>query len=171
MTMPKLGAIHSSSLVLSFLISNVAVRGSDIHTPNVFPDLTNLSLPSASSSVIMPPGCLCKKTGTSSATCDVFSCNCPCDLTAAACDANCCCDPECPRSALVFNSTCTQEFQTLTARSHVKMCFENRTGLEHINPSFPIRVSDTIEVRFHLFCVVWESMTTQPEKLILYGSL
>lgn len=118
---------------------------------NVLPDISNLSLPSrlALGPRFMPPGCVCKKAGipSLSITCDAFSCNCPCDLTAAACDSNCCCDPECPTNALVFNTTCITEFQTQASRFHVKRCFEKGTGLEQINPSFPLRVSDTFEVR------------------------
>jgi hypothetical protein len=151
--MRKRAIIQSSSLTLAAIVSYQAVvRGSDISKSYALPDVSNLSLPllQASGAVVMPPGCVCKKADatspSSSTTCDAFSCHCPCDLTAAACDPNCCCDPECPKSALVFNTTCTREFQTQTSRTKVKMCFDTSTGLEQINPSFPVRVSDTIEV-------------------------
>lgn len=43
----------------------------------------------------VPQGCECAKSGVSEASCDVFDCNCGCDLNAGSCDMNCCCDPDC----------------------------------------------------------------------------
>jgi hypothetical protein len=43
----------------------------------------------------MPQGCTCAAGGISKSNCKVFDCGCTCDLTAGACDYNCCCDPDC----------------------------------------------------------------------------
>jgi hypothetical protein len=44
----------------------------------------------------MPQGCSCSDSAIDSdADCTIFDCDCGCDLTAGACDSNCCCDPDC----------------------------------------------------------------------------
>ena len=45
----------------------------------------------------VPSSCDCWETGRAwhYSKCDIFECTCICDLTAGACDHNCCCDREC----------------------------------------------------------------------------
>jgi len=43
----------------------------------------------------MPQGCTCAKSSSSDSECNVFDCECTCDMSAGACDPNCCCDPDC----------------------------------------------------------------------------
>lgn len=44
----------------------------------------------------MPQGCSCSDSKIDSdADCTIFDCDCGCDMTAGACDYNCCCDPDC----------------------------------------------------------------------------
>lgn len=42
-----------------------------------------------------PQSCSCAKDGVRRDNCDLFKCNCLCDVTAGKCDFNCCCDPDC----------------------------------------------------------------------------
>jgi hypothetical protein len=147
-TMSKILATRLSSLVLIIaLVLERVVTDSDVLKFYPIPDLSNYSLPSTSGPFNMPPGCICAKTGMTATTCDTFACDCSCDLTAAACDAECCCDPECPHGDFVFDESCYKEFENLKSKSTVKMCFDHHARLEQLNPAFPLRVSDTIEVR------------------------
>jgi len=42
-----------------------------------------------------PQSCTCAETGVSLSKCELFTCDCICDVTAGKCDYNCCCDPDC----------------------------------------------------------------------------
>lgn len=42
-----------------------------------------------------PQSCTCAETGVALSKCDLFKCDCICDITAGKCDYNCCCDPDC----------------------------------------------------------------------------
>jgi hypothetical protein len=42
-----------------------------------------------------PQSCSCAETGVSLSSCELFKCDCICDVTAGKCDYNCCCDPDC----------------------------------------------------------------------------
>ena len=42
-----------------------------------------------------PQSCTCSETGVPLSTCELFKCDCICDVTAGKCDYNCCCDPDC----------------------------------------------------------------------------
>ena len=42
-----------------------------------------------------PQSCSCAENGVRRNACNLFKCNCLCDITAGKCDFNCCCDPDC----------------------------------------------------------------------------
>jgi hypothetical protein len=42
-----------------------------------------------------PQSCSCAENGVTSTNCELFRCNCVCDVTAGKCDYDCCCDPDC----------------------------------------------------------------------------
>ena len=43
----------------------------------------------------MPQGCTCADSQTADTDCNIFDCECTCDLAAGICDFGCCCDPDC----------------------------------------------------------------------------
>jgi len=96
----------------------------------------------------MPPGCSCRRSGVvNDEQCDQFDCQCLCDITAGACDINCCCDQECSRDEILSFSSCLDEGST---SSIVKMCTDRPSALEDVNLKQPLRISDAPEVSFEM---------------------
>ena len=93
----------------------------------------------------MPPGCTCRASGVvnNDVRCEQFDCPCQCDLTAGACDMNCCCDQECSNEVLSSFSHCLDGGGV---PSMVKMCTERPTSLEDVNVRNPMRLGDYPEV-------------------------
>mmetsp|Transcript_563 Transcript_563/g.1302 ORF Transcript_563/g.1302 Transcript_563/m.1302 type:complete len:656 (-) Transcript_563:219-2186(-) len=105
-------------------------------------------------SIVMPPGCTCRRTGAvNDEQCDQFDCDCLCDITAGACDINCCCDPECSSDGNSTFSSCLDEGAPSPI---VKMCVESPSALENVNLKHPLRVSDSPEDKLHHFMCVEE---------------
>ena len=97
----------------------------------------------------MPTGCDCKQSGHAAANdddqqCNQFDCQCQCDLTAGVCDINCCCDPECSGDVISTFSSCLDDGNPTPI---VKMCVERPPSLEDVNLQYPLRLSDSPEVR------------------------
>ena len=94
----------------------------------------------------MPAGCDCKLSGLNDEQqqCNQFDCQCQCDLTAGVCDINCCCDPECSSDEISAFSSCLDEGGSSPI---VKMCVERPPSLEDVNLQYPLRLSDSPEVR------------------------
>ena len=97
----------------------------------------------------MPAGCDCKLSGRATSNddqqqCNQFDCQCQCDLTAGVCDINCCCDPECSSDEISTFSGCLDEGGSSPI---VKMCVERPPSLEDVNLHYPLRLSDSPEVR------------------------
>ena len=103
------------------------------------------------SSFFMPPGCVCRSglefQSINDDQCDQFDCQCLCDITAGACDINCCCDPECSSDEISTFSRCLNEG---SPSPMVKMCVERPSALEDVNLKHPLRVSDSPEVSFEM---------------------
>jgi hypothetical protein len=102
---------------------------------------------------LMPPGCSCRSglefQSINDDQCDKFDCECLCDLTAGACDINCCCDPECSSDEISSFSSCLDEG---SPSSLVQMCVERPPTLEDVNLRHPLRVVDSPEVSFGILC-------------------
>ena len=110
---------------------------------------TSQDLTSLSPLFYMPTGCDCKQSGRATANddqqqCNQFDCQCQCDLTAGVCDINCCCDPECSSDEISTFSGCLDEGGSSPI---VKMCVERPPSLEDVNLQYPLRLSDSPEVR------------------------
>ena len=100
--------------------------------------------------VVMPPGCSCVRSGVLESQCDLFECTCLCNLNAGSCDLDCCCDPECTEEEVARFPYCKEDG---SVDPILKMCYESHSALEDINPSYPMRVSDSPEVGFiRFFC-------------------
>ena len=87
--------------VLPLLLVTVAsTYTSDYHelTTNLWSQIPD-TLPTGNT---VPKGCTCELPAN---PCLNFDCDCLCDLTAGACDANCCCDTECSQEELIFSET------------------------------------------------------------------
>jgi len=89
--------------------------------------------------VVIPPGCNCVKSSQDGAICDAFDCSCNCDMTLGLCDLNCCCDEDCLEEV---KNKCI-----LPPNPVSKMCYERNVGLEYVNPTYPARISSSLEVR------------------------
>jgi hypothetical protein len=80
--------------------------------------------------------------GVSSSNCDYFQCVCACDLTAAMCDYNCCCDPDCTSaeiSRFEDNNACAFEGYSLATQ---ELCYSS-TQLYKVNPASPLSGTPT----------------------------
>eukprot|EP01035_Chromulina_nebulosa_P017563 gene17563-23129_t len=89
-----------------------------------------------------PQSCICKENGATLATCSLFECTCLCDLTAAVCDYNCCCDPDCSSYQIA-------RFKTLDVCSTegiegdtTTLCYSS-SDLTKINPRVPLSGENT----------------------------
>lgn len=95
----------------------------------------------------MPPGCICASP--SSDPCQDYDCRCECDLNTAICDDNCCCDVDCDQDEKTRFSTqacsaATRQPRTATENLG-RMCYDD-PSLIKINPKYPLKLDDTIEV-------------------------
>ena len=97
---------------------------------------------------LMPPGCTCRKAGAiNSEQCDEFDCTCQCDLTAGACDFNCCCDKECTEDEVLSFSSCLDEGYPAPMAN---MCVEGASALEEVNVIYPHRVNESPNVSMEI---------------------
>ena len=85
----------------------------------------------------VPTGCYCVETGAANSTCSKFDCPCLCDLTAARCDPNCCCDAEC------------SEVHTNYSMS-TGACLENGTEADSINMCYDAAELFTVNAKFRM---------------------
>ena len=79
--------------------------------------------------------------GVTDADCDLFQCQCGCDLTAGRCDYNCCCDPDCSEAqkSRFSDQGCAYEGY---ADKTVPLCY-NSLELYAVNPRSPLSGEDT----------------------------
>ena len=90
----------------------------------------------------LPQSCKCKDSGVADSICALYECGCVCDLTAGACDLNCCCDAEC-------TDVQVQRFQEDEAclpegppQAFVTKC-HSTDKLDATNPQFPLTGKST----------------------------
>lgn len=72
-----------------------------------------------------PQGCECVESGANLEDCDLFKCTCACDITAAKCDYNCCCDPDCSshqKERFKDLDTCSEERHE---PNNIRMCYSD----------------------------------------------
>lgn len=84
-----------------------------------------------------PQSCECKEDGVTIKTCSIWQCTCACDLQAAVCDYNCCCDPDCSDSQIArFTEldTCLPEGY---GSDTTQYCYSSQQ-LQRINPRTPL---------------------------------
>eukprot|EP00938_MAST-03A_sp_MAST-3A-sp1_P005802 g5802.t1 len=96
----------------------------------------------------VPKGCTCELPAN---PCLNFDCDCLCDLTAGACDANCCCDTECTEEEInIFrdSDSCADE---TAATGTTTQCLSN-DDLYDINPKYSMNVENFIEKS--MLCIV-----------------
>ncbi len=108
-----------------------------------------------------PQGCSCQQAGVSAKKCKYFSCGCSCDLTAGACDANCCCDPECSAEAVKRFEELGNCLPDGSMSDAVTKCF-SKSSLSTINPKFPLKPIDTAMAALDgLLCVEYDNSAFQ----------
>jgi hypothetical protein len=104
----------------------------------------------------VPQGCECQETEAALKDCEVFVCECICDLTAGACDANCCCDSECTADQVTEferDNACAADGASVSV---AHMCYSAKS-LTEVNPTFPMSALETTEdVVGKLLCVEWD---------------
>ncbi len=108
-----------------------------------------------------PQGCNCQQAGVSAKKCTYFSCGCTCDLTAGACDANCCCDPECSEEAVKRFEELGNCLSDGSLPDSMTTCF-SKSSLNSINPKFPLKPSDTAMAALDgLLCVEYDNSVSR----------
>ncbi len=108
-----------------------------------------------------PQGCSCQEAGVSAKECKYFNCGCVCDLTAGACDANCCCDPECSAEAVERFEKLGNCLPDGSIPDEKTKCF-SKSSLSSINPKFPLKPVDTAMAALDgLLCVEFDNSAYQ----------
>lgn len=79
--------------------------------------------------------------GVTDADCDLFQCQCGCDLTAGVCDYNCCCDPDCSTAQKTRFSDQGCSYEGYMDKT-VPLCY-NSLELYAVNPRTPLSGEDT----------------------------
>jgi len=103
----------------------------------------------------VPTGCTC---AVPESPCTKFDCGCVCDLTAGACDPNCCCDAECTAEAVAIwnaHQSCLPEGPQPLG---VEMCTDSAYYYQ-INPKYRMQVN----VMDQLLCVTVDNNPTKGE--------
>ena len=111
----------------------------------------------------MPPSCECRKTGDTDDDCELFECSCVCDLTAGACDYNCCCDEECSaaqRSRFEDLDSCVAEGPV---DEEITKCYTTKE-VDSVNPKFPMSAKGTAKSSVDRFlCVRYDNSDLRGE--------
>lgn len=89
--------------------------------------------------------------------CQLFQCNCICDVTAGQCDYNCCCDPDCSADQIsrftALNACSTETYSP----SNVQQCYSS-LQLQSVNPRTPMGGNPTARVAVgDALCVVQQN--------------
>ena len=112
-----------------------------------------------------PPGCTCISTAAATGSiCEAYTCGCACDLTAGACDANCCCDTECPAAQISTwqnAGLCLPEGQVHTG---IQLCtdLDNDPDLVAVNAKYGMSVSQ-VGATERVLCVEVDNNPTAGE--------
>lgn len=84
-----------------------------------------------------PQSCQCKEDGVTIKTCSIWQCTCACDLQAAICDYNCCCDPDCSDSQVNRFSDLDACLPEGYGSDTTQYCYSS-LQLQRINPRTPL---------------------------------
>ena len=84
-----------------------------------------------------PQSCQCKEDGVTIKTCSIWQCTCACDLQAAVCDYNCCCDPDCSDSQIARFSDLDSCLPEGYGSDTTQYCYSS-LELQKINPRPPL---------------------------------
>ena len=106
----------------------------------------------------MPLGATCKEVNVEDGDCDLFAADCLCDVTAGACDLNCCCDTDCDALQIAqfeMRGACVD-----TGRTFTNECYSAQdTGLASVNARYPMSSSSTADAALDgLFCVMYVAL-------------
>lgn len=107
----------------------------------------------------VPSSCDCWETGRAwhYSKCDIFECTCICDLTAGACDHNCCCDRECSdfqRERFDAIQACLPEGPQ---HQETTKCY-SREDVDRVNPKFPLSIQGTAQGSVdRMLCVQYDN--------------
>jgi len=84
-----------------------------------------------------PQSCECKEDGVTIKTCSIWQCTCACDLQAAICDYNCCCDPDCSDDQVSRFSDLNSCLPEGYGSDTTQYCYSS-LQLQRINPRTPL---------------------------------
>uniref|UniRef100_A0A7S3K434 Tectonic domain-containing protein n=1 Tax=Aureoumbra lagunensis TaxID=44058 RepID=A0A7S3K434_9STRA len=90
----------------------------------------------------MPPSCTCRKTGDTDDECTMFECTCICDLTAGACDYNCCCDDDCTQDEKERFENLNDCLPEGPVDDEITKCYTTKQ-VDKINAKFPMTAKGT----------------------------
>eukprot|EP01138_Halocafeteria_seosinensis_P006267 gb/GECG01006408.1/.p1 GENE.gb/GECG01006408.1/~~gb/GECG01006408.1/.p1 ORF type:complete len:718 (+),score=67.63 gb/GECG01006408.1/:1-2154(+) len=124
--------------------------------PNDVPDVPD-SASAIARAFRPPPGCIC--IDTEDIPCKKYDCRCACNLRAAACDANCCCDPDCSDEEVkrfTAAGTCLPEGPSNISLVRKCVDLEADPALAAVNPRFRMEIED-FNAFDAAFCVVVEN--------------
>ncbi|GMH96722.1 hypothetical protein TrST_g8857 [Triparma strigata] len=111
--------------------------------------------------VFMPPGCSCKESDVAKSECVIFDCDCKCDLTAGACDMNCCCDSECTAEQTQFFTEKDLCLDPGVSDPVYETCY-SPYEVGAVNPKYPMRSDDSAENAYkNLLCVQTDNSGTK----------
>ncbi|GMH62948.1 hypothetical protein TL16_g03591 [Triparma laevis f. inornata] len=93
--------------------------------------------------------------------CVIFDCSCKCDLTAGACDMNCCCDSECTNEQIQFFTEKDLCLDPGVSDPVYETCYSPyEVGV--VNPKYPMRSDDSAENAYkNLLCVQTDNSGTK----------
>ena len=118
---------------------------------------------------LMPRGCTCLQGSKTAATCTYFTCDCSCDVTAAKCDAGCCCDADCSakeKAAFLIGVGCAVN---PTASTRTRKCVDAKT-VTKVNPKYRMRVETVADPFGDLLCVELDNSESLGEFFVDPGS-
>ena len=120
------------------------------------------SVPATSTERLTPLGCACQDpTRSGGEACTFFNCDCPCNLQAGVCDANCCCDTECTateREIFALSGTCSGDSNS-TKKSGIRYCLDGSQAVA-VNPTGALKMdpaSTAANPLESVLCVVLEN--------------
>ena len=109
----------------------------------------------------LPQSCKCKESGKAESECTLFECECVCDLTAGACDLDCCCDAECTDAQVQRFSDRGSCLPEGPPDAFVTQCY-SADKLDAVNPAFPMTGKATAgEALDDLLCVEYDNSAHQ----------
>ena len=151
------------------VVSVASVTGQPLGT-NVAINWTAVPAYSAATKLaLMPRGCTCLQGSKTADTCTYFTCDCSCDLTAAKCDAGCCCDADCSteeQAAFQIGVGCAVN---PTADTHTRTCVDAKK-VTKVNPKYRMRVETVADPFGDLLCVELDNSESLGEFFVDPGS-